>query len=197
MPLFKQAQAYETAKQGQKNAAEGEAFLAKNAKAQGVTVLTNGLQYRVLQAGTGEIPKPDELLMIKYRGNFIDGKEFDRNEHFVTRSDVGIKGWQEALQRMKVGAKWQVFLPPDLAYGHQGNSGRHPVGADATLIYELELISVIPPGTQVGADYGSGRMGHGLGQGFSPPGVVGSEHSDVIQNSQGNAATNSVPQTIK
>jgi FKBP-type peptidyl-prolyl cis-trans isomerase len=195
MPLFRQAQAYDTVRQGQKNKFDGEAFLAANAKAPGIMMLPDGLQYRVFQAGTGEIPKPDELLMIKYRGSYIDGKEFDRNDHFVTRSDVGIKGWQDALQRMNPGSKWKIFVPPDLAYGHEGMKTRQ-VGPDATLIYELELTSVIPPGTQVGEQVGSGRLGHGLGQGFSPPNVVGGEQSAVSQNGQGPSVTNGVPPAV-
>src|SRR5205823_3657714 len=86
-----------------KNKAEGEAFLAKNAKAQGITVLPDGLQYRVMQPGTGQTPTTNDLVFIKYRGRRIDGTEFGHHNRFLTRMDGGIKGWQDALQRMKVG----------------------------------------------------------------------------------------------
>lgn len=183
--LFRQAQAYAAAKQGEKNKAEGKAFLVENAKVEGIATLPNGEQYRVLQAGAGEIPKTNDLIVLKYRGTLINGKEFDHNDHFVTHTISGIKGWQEALQRMKVGSKWQVFVPSDLAYGAEGMQMRQ-IGPNATLIYELELLAIIPPGGQIDARYATGRLGHGLGDGFSKPGVIGNEQATGIQDGQTN-----------
>ena len=163
-PLFTQAQAYEAGKQSAKNQAEGEAFLAKNAKAPGITVLPDGLQYRVIKAGTGEIPKDKDLILVKYRGTTIDDTELDHNDHLITMPTGGIEGWQQALHLMKIGSKWQIFVPPALAFGHAGASYKH-IGPDMTLIYELELDSIVPPGSPM---LGTGRMGHGLGQPISP-----------------------------
>jgi FKBP-type peptidyl-prolyl cis-trans isomerase len=156
-PLLMQGQAYVLAKQAEKNRADGDAFLAKNAKEPGVTVLPDGLQYRVLQAGTDEMPATDDLIIVKYRSRLIDGTEFDHHDHFLTRVNGGIKGWQEALQHMKIGSKWQIFVPSDLAYGSQGEPFRH-IGPDATLVFDLELVSIAAPGDrQV-----STGVGHGL-----------------------------------
>jgi FKBP-type peptidyl-prolyl cis-trans isomerase len=157
-PLFEQAKAYGALKQSERNKVDGEAFLSKNAKADGIKVLPDGLQYQVVQEGTGEKPSTNDLIIVKYRGNFVDGKEFDRSEHFLTKSDGGMKGWQEALQRMRVGSKWVVFIPSELGFGHEGEPG-HYIGPDATLIYELELVSIARPGDPL---IGTGSLGHGL-----------------------------------
>jgi FKBP-type peptidyl-prolyl cis-trans isomerase len=166
-PLFAQAQAYDASRQAERNKMDGAAFLATNARGPGITVLPDGLQYRVLQPGAGAIPGTNDLIMIKYRGTFINGTEFERNDHFVTKSIAGIKGWQEALQRMKIGAKWQLFVPPDLAYGHTGLQ-RRQIAADAVLVYELEVLSIIPPGGTVSDQFATGRMGHGFGDENAP-----------------------------
>jgi FKBP-type peptidyl-prolyl cis-trans isomerase FklB len=157
-PLFEQAKANGALKQSERNKVDGEAFLTKNAKAEGVKVLPDGLQYRIVQEGAGEKPATNDLIVVKYRGNFVDGKEFDRSEHFLTKSDGGMKGWQEALQRMRVGSKWVVFIPSELGFGHEGEPG-HYIGPDATLIYELELVSIARPGDPL---IGTGSLGHGL-----------------------------------
>jgi len=157
-PLFEQAKAYGALRQSEKNKADGAAFLAKNAKADDIKVLPDGLQYRIVQEGTGEKPTTKDLIIVKYRGNFVDGKEFDRGEHFLTKSDGGIKGWQDALQRMRVGSKWVVFIPSELGFGHEGEPA-HQIGPDATLIYELELVSLPKEGDPL---IGTGSLGHGL-----------------------------------
>jgi FKBP-type peptidyl-prolyl cis-trans isomerase FklB len=157
-PLFEQAKAYGALKQSEKNKADGEAFLAKNAKADDIKILPDGLQYRVVQEGRGEKPTTSDLIIVKYRGNFVDGKAFDRREHFLTKSDGGIKGWQDALQRMRVGSKWVLFIPSELAFGHEGEPG-HEIGPDATLIYELEVVSLPKEGDPL---IGTGSLGHGL-----------------------------------
>ena len=119
---------------------EGREFLAKNAKKEGVKTLPSGLQYRVIKEGTGKTPKAHDTVKVYYRGTLLNGTEFDSslrpNEPATYRVDGVIRGWTEALQMMKEGAKWQLFIPADLAYGERG-----PL-ADRTVIYEIELVSV-------------------------------------------------------
>jgi FKBP-type peptidyl-prolyl cis-trans isomerase FklB len=128
----------------ERNKQEGEAFLAQNARKDGVRTLPSGLQYKIIRAGTGRIPKPTDTVVVNYRGTFIDGTEFDssyrRGQPFVFQVNRMIKGWIEALQIMNVGAKWQLFVPPRLAYGEQG--APPAIGPNATLIYEVELLSI-------------------------------------------------------
>jgi FKBP-type peptidyl-prolyl cis-trans isomerase FklB len=131
---------------GKKNKVEGEAFLANNGKNPGVVTLPDGLQYKILTDGTGEIPGPDDTVTVNYRGTFIDGKEFDssaRTGH-PEQFRVGgvIHGWTEALTHMKTGSKWQLFVPAELAYGERGNRSIPP---DTTLIFEVELLSIEHP----------------------------------------------------
>ena len=127
---------------GDKNKKEGEAFLAENKKKEGVKTTPSGLQYKVITAGTGKIPSPTDTVVTQYRGTFIDGKEFDssykRGEPFVTQLSAVIKGWSEALSMMPVGSKWQLFIPPDLAYG----PGKGTIPANATLLFDMELLSI-------------------------------------------------------
>lgn len=129
---------------GEKNKMEGDRFLAENAKKAGVKVLPSGLQYTVITPGTGKSPKLTDTVTTNYRGTLIDGKEFDssyrRGEPATFPVSGVIAGWTEALQLMKEGAKWQIVLPPNLAYGERG-AGRD-IGPNATLIFEVELISV-------------------------------------------------------
>jgi FKBP-type peptidyl-prolyl cis-trans isomerase FklB len=119
---------------------EGREFLAANAKKPGVVTLPSGLQYKVIREGTGKSPGPHDSVTVHYRGTLINGQEFDSSyrEGKPATFRVGgvIKGWTEALQLMKEGAKWQLFIPADLAYGERGAL------ADKTLIFDVELISV-------------------------------------------------------
>lgn len=162
--LFMQAEAYTLAKKTSGNKSAGAAFLAKNAKEPGVKVLPDGLQYKVLRPGSDEMPGTNDLIFVKFRGTFVDGTEFDRHDHFLTQTQGGIQGWQDALSRMRVGEKWRIFVPPALAFGEEGQS-IHGVGPDATLIYDLELVSIAPPGNyQV-----SSGVGHGLDVGATTP----------------------------
>jgi FKBP-type peptidyl-prolyl cis-trans isomerase FklB len=128
----------------ERNTQEGEAFLAQNAKRDGVRTLPSRLQYRVMKTGTGRTPRLTDTVVVNYRGTFVDGTEFDssyrRGQPFVFQVNSVIKGWVEALQLMSVGAKWQLFVPPRLAYGEQG--GPPAIGPNATLIYEVELLSI-------------------------------------------------------
>ena len=132
---------------GAKNKQEGEAFLAENAKKEGVKTLPSGVQYQVLTQGTGPTPKTNDTVVTQYRGTLIDGTEFDssykRGEPYTTPVNFVIKGWSEALQLMKVGSKWKVYIPSHLAYGERGY-GRQ-IGPNATLIFEVELLSIKPP----------------------------------------------------
>jgi FKBP-type peptidyl-prolyl cis-trans isomerase FklB len=129
-----------------RNLGEGKAFLAENAKKEGVKTLPSGLQYRVITEGTGPSPKIDDTVTVNYRGTLVDGTEFDssykRGEPASFHVDGVIAGWTEALQMMKKGSKWELFVPSELAYGERG-MGRIP--RNSTLIFEVELISVGEP----------------------------------------------------
>jgi len=127
----------------EKNRLEGAAFLAENAKKEGVITLPSGLQYEVIKEGTGKTPQATDTVVVNYRGTEVDGREFDssyrKGKPAAFRVNGVIPGWTEALQLMKEGAKWKLFIPENLAYGERG-----PL-ADKTLIFEVELISVQPP----------------------------------------------------
>ena len=128
----------------EKNKKEGEAFLAENKKKEGVVTLPSGLQYKVITAGAGETPKAADTVTTHYRGTLLDGTEFDssykRNQPATFPVNGVIAGWTEALQLMKVGSKWQLFIPSNLAYGDRGTGSA--IGPNATLIFEVELISI-------------------------------------------------------
>jgi FKBP-type peptidyl-prolyl cis-trans isomerase FklB len=133
-------QKQDKAKQAQEYPGEGRDFLAANANKPGVVTLPSGLQYKVIREGTGKTPGPHDSVTVNYRGTLINGNEFDssyrKGKPATFRVDRVIPGWTEALQMMKEGAKWQLFIPPDLAYGERGTL------ADRTLIFEVELISI-------------------------------------------------------
>ena len=128
---------------GEKNKKEGDAFLAKNKKLEGVKTLPSGLQYKVLSAGKGKTPKATDTVTVNYAGKLIDGVEFDssykRGQPATFPVGGVIKGWTEALQLMKEGSKWQLVIPADLAYGEQGRPGIPP---NSVLIFEVELVSI-------------------------------------------------------
>lgn len=130
-----------------KNAAEGEKFLAENKKKEGVKTTASGLQYKVIKEGSGASPKETDTVVTNYKGTLLDGTEFDssykRNEPATFPVNRVIKGWTEALQLMKPGAKYQLFIPAALAYGERG-AGRD-IGPNATLIFEVELLSIKAP----------------------------------------------------
>jgi len=145
--LQKNLQAKAEAKQkadGEKNAKEGKAFLEENAKKKDIVKLPSGMQYKILTAGKGDSPKATDTVKTHYRGTLIDGTEFDssykRGEPATFPVNGVIKGWTEALQLMKPGAKWQLFIPSELAYG-EGGAGES-IGPNSTLIFEVELLSV-------------------------------------------------------
>ncbi len=129
---------------GEKNKIEGEAFLAANKEKEGVITTPSGLQYKVIVEGKGPIPKADDVVETHYRGTLINGQEFDssykRGQTASFPVSRVIKGWTEALQMMKVGSKWQLFVPPDLGYGASGAG--QDIGPNATLIFDIELIGI-------------------------------------------------------
>ncbi|HEY9051648.1 MAG TPA: FKBP-type peptidyl-prolyl cis-trans isomerase [Gammaproteobacteria bacterium] len=126
------------------NAKEGKDFLAANKKKDGVKTLASGLQYKVLQSGKGDSPKVTDTVVTHYRGSLINGQVFDssyqRGEPATFPVNGVIKGWTEALQKMKVGDKWQLFIPSDLAYGEHGAG--QSIGPNAVLIFEIELLEI-------------------------------------------------------
>jgi FKBP-type peptidyl-prolyl cis-trans isomerase FklB len=127
------------------NKKDGAAFLAANATKEGVVALPSGLQYKVLVAGTGPKPLATDSVVCNYRGTLLDNTEFDssykRGQPATFPVGGVIKGWTEALQLMPVGSKWQLFVPADLAYGERA---KPPIEPNATLIFEVELLSIQP-----------------------------------------------------
>jgi len=140
--MQKRAQAMKAA--AEENKKIGDAFLAENKKKEGVVVLPSGLQYKILKTGDGRKPTEADMVECNYRGTLINGTEFDssyRTGKPATFKVTGlIAGWTEALKLMPAGSKWQLFIPPQLAYGERGAGGA--IGPNATLIFELELLSV-------------------------------------------------------
>jgi FKBP-type peptidyl-prolyl cis-trans isomerase FklB len=128
------------------NKKEGDAFLTANKGKEGVVTLPSGLQYKILQEGTGPKPAATDTVSVNYRGTLLNGTEFDSSYKRGQPATFGvgqiIKGWNEALQLMPVGSKWQLFVPPDLAYGGRG-AGRD-IGPNSTLVFEVELLSIQP-----------------------------------------------------
>ena len=127
-----------------KNIEEGKAFLEENSKKEGVTTLPSGLQYEVINEGTGEKPSATDSVKCHYHGTLLDGTVFDssvqRGEPAVFGVSQVIKGWVEGLQLMPVGSKWRLFIPSDLAYGEQGAGSS--IQPNSTLIFEVELLGI-------------------------------------------------------
>jgi FKBP-type peptidyl-prolyl cis-trans isomerase FklB len=131
----------------QKNAAAGEAFLEANKSKPGVFTLPDGLQYKVIAQGSGDAPSANDEVTVSYKGSFLDGTEFDSSAktghpaQFMVRGVI--PGWTEALQKMSVGSKWELYIPSNLAYGPNG----HPpvIPPNSTLIFEVELLSIAHP----------------------------------------------------
>ena len=144
----KQAEAVKTT--AERNRYDGEAFLAQNAREQGVVALPGGLQYKVLRAGDGKRPTTTDTVECRYRGLRIDGKEFDTSQAQGHPATIPVSkvipGWREALMLMPVGAEWKLFVPSRLAYGEQGfrsKTGAGPaIGPSETLVFELELLAI-------------------------------------------------------
>ncbi len=131
---------------GAANDAAGKKFLAENAKKSGVKTLPSGLQYKVEKLGNGkDFPAASDQVKVHYRGTLLDGKEFDSSYKRGEPAQFGvgqvIKGWTEALQKMRVGAKWKLFIPAELAYGAQGAG--QDIGPNSVLIFEVELLEIV------------------------------------------------------
>jgi FKBP-type peptidyl-prolyl cis-trans isomerase FklB len=134
------------AKVAEENKKTGEAFLETNKKSEGIVTTPSGLQYKVLQSGNGATPTAFDLVQTHYKGYFIDGRVFDstyeRDKPQVFPVNRVIAGWSEALKLMKVGDKWQIFVPSYLAYGENGFGNE--IGPNMTLIFEMELLGINP-----------------------------------------------------
>jgi UDP-GlcNAc:undecaprenyl-phosphate/decaprenyl-phosphate GlcNAc-1-phosphate transferase len=126
------------------NKKEGEAFLAENKSKEGVVSLPSGLQYKIIKAGDGKVPTDADTVECHYRGTLINGTEFGSSHHTgnpaTFKLSSVIPGWREALKLMPVGSTWQLFIPPELGYGERGSTG--PIGPNATLVYEVELLGI-------------------------------------------------------
>ena len=144
MKNFEAARTEARNKAAEDNKKKGEAYLAANGKKKGVTTTKSGLQYKVIEAGKGKQPKPTDHVTVNYRGTLIDGEEFDssysRGEPITFPVNGVIQGWQEVLPLMKEGAKWEVTIPSDLAYGERGTG--HGIGPNETLVFTIELVKV-------------------------------------------------------
>lgn len=129
--------------QSEANLQEGQAFLAENATKEGVVTLESGLQYRVLNEGEGKSPGAEDTVQVHYRGTLVNGTEFDSSFKRGVPAEFGVNhvipGWIEALQLMKEGAKWELYIPSDLAYGPRGTGS---IGPNQTLLFEVELLKV-------------------------------------------------------
>ena len=133
------------AKLSEKTIAEGKAFLEENGKRPEVITLKSGLQYEIIKEGNGAVPTANNTVNVHYHGTLIDGTVFDssveRGEPAVFPVSGVIQGWIEALLKMDVGAKWRLFIPPDLAYGEEGVGGM--IGPNSTLIFDVELLDIV------------------------------------------------------
>jgi FKBP-type peptidyl-prolyl cis-trans isomerase FklB len=127
------------------NLEKSTAFLAENKTKEGVITTASGLQYKIITPGTGEFPQAADQVRVHYHGTFTDGKVFDssidRGEPIVFGVNQVIPGWTEALQLMQPGARWMLFIPPDLAYGENGAGG--VIGPNMALVFEVELIEIV------------------------------------------------------
>lgn len=162
----------------QADAEKGQQFLAENQKAEGIKTLPSGVEYKVLQEGTGAMPKENDTVTVSYRGTLMDGSEFDHNDSFSTpvRGRI-IRGWQEVLPLMKQGSKWKIFIPAAMGYGPRGMPPK--IGPNAVLIFDLALNSITPgapvlPHLTPGAPGSPGMHlppGNSSSQPPSPPGA--------------------------
>jgi FKBP-type peptidyl-prolyl cis-trans isomerase FklB len=131
-------------KMATENKSTGDKFLQNNKQQPGVSSLPNGLQYKIIEKGTGTMPKATDVVTVNYEGRFPDGKVFDssyqRKQPATFPLNQVIKGWQEALQIMPIGSTWEIYVPANLAYGEQGIGG--VIGPNQTLIFKINLLSI-------------------------------------------------------
>jgi FKBP-type peptidyl-prolyl cis-trans isomerase FklB len=143
MTLLEAKQNAQLQSQSEENLIKGQAFLAENKKKPDIITLESGLQYRVIEEGEGAMPNENDRIIAHYRGRLIDGTEFDssfnRGTPIQFELNGVIPGWQEAIKRMRPGAKWEVFIPAELAYGLQGAG--NAIGPNETLIFEIHFIT--------------------------------------------------------
>jgi FKBP-type peptidyl-prolyl cis-trans isomerase FklB len=145
-----------------KQAADSKKFLVDNKKRAGVKTTPSGLQYKVLKTGKGNKPKADDVVSVNYRASLVNGVEFEASppdKPFVTPVNQVIPGWEEALQMMETGSRWQLFIPPDLAYGEQGSPPA--IGPNTTLVFDLELVEINKPTKPGKPAAGGGNGGNG------------------------------------
>ncbi len=132
-----------------KNLEEGKLFLDENKKKEGVISTESGLQYKMIKEGSGAYPKAEDIVSLHYRGTLINGKEFDnsykRGHPTKVRVREVLPGWAEALQKVKVGSKFEIYLPPNLGYGSRSAGAGGIVGPQSTLIFEVELLGIEEP----------------------------------------------------
>lgn len=144
LSAYQQKEQEQRSQKASSNLEEGEQYLAENKARDGVVELESGLQYKVLEKGEGASPEVDDTVVVHYRGTLLDGTEFDssysRGEPAALGVNRVIKGWQEALQLMKVGSKWQIAVPAELAYGDRGAG--NVIGPNSTLLFDIELLEI-------------------------------------------------------
>ena len=143
MQQFREEMAKKFQEVAAQNEKEGKAYREKNKKVKGVVELSSGVQYRIIKKGSGKKPSSTDTVVVNYKGSLIDGKVFDssyeRKEPLTIAVNGVIPGWQEILPMMPVGSKWNVVIPPEMAYGKRGNG---VIGPDATLVFDIELLSI-------------------------------------------------------
>jgi FKBP-type peptidyl-prolyl cis-trans isomerase FklB len=144
LAAYQKKEQEDRASQADENKVNGEKYLTENKIKEGVIELESGLQYKVITAGNGNKPSVDNTVVVHYRGTLIDGTEFDSSYSRGEPAELGvsqvIKGWQEALQLMPTGSKWQIAVPSSLAYGQRGAGGA--IGPNSTLLFDIELLEI-------------------------------------------------------
>ncbi len=144
LSAYQQQEQQQRAQKANNNLEEGQQYLSENKSRDGVIELDSGLQYKVITAGEGPTPTADDTVVVHYKGTLLDGTEFDSSYARGEPAELGvnrvIQGWQEALQLMKVGAKWQIAVPSELAYGSRGAGS--VIGPNSTLLFDIELLGI-------------------------------------------------------
>ncbi|BAW80165.1 peptidyl-prolyl isomerase [Candidatus Nitrosoglobus terrae] len=144
MQAMQQKEQQQHTQQADNNKVAGESYLKANKAKEGVVELPSGLQYKIIQPGNGKIPTADDTVEVNYQGTLINGTEFDssykRGKPITFKVSNVIPGWQEALKLMPVGSKWELAIPPKLAYGEQGAG--HVIGPNETLLFNIELLNI-------------------------------------------------------